>query len=155
VGRGTLAVGPLSDVEKIARPAVRVCSLPCPAALARALPATATMPDIPTQERRQDHRIRYPLAERPSFLCDRNTYAVIDVSAHGLRYLASSGATPMPYTPISGILQFRRGHQAPIEAMVLRVQNNQVVLYLSKSEIPFSVLLDEQRYLHARYPMWS
>lgn len=113
------------------------------------------MPYPTDQDRRQDHRIRYPLAERPSFLSDGKTCPVIDVSARGLRYLASGGPFPTSCSPISGVLQFRRGAKVTIDAMVLRVQNDQVVLYLSQSEIPFAVLLDEQRYLHARYPMWS
>ena len=106
-------------------------------------------------ERRQDHRIRYPKAERPLFLYEAKSFPVIDVSARGVRYLGSGSPLPMPYTAMNGILRFRRGAQVNIEAMVLRVHNEEVVLHLLKREIPFAVLLDEQRYLHQHYPVWS
>jgi hypothetical protein len=113
------------------------------------------MSSPPDQERRQDHRIRYPKAERPFFLLEAKSYPVIDVSARGVRYLGSGGPIPAPYSTVNGILRFRRGVQVNIEAMVLRVQNEEVVLHLLKRELPFAVLLDEQRYLLLHYPMWS
>ena len=107
------------------------------------------------QDRRQDHRIRYPKAERPFFLCDGKSFPVIDLSARGVRYLGSGSPLPPPYATINGILRFRRGNKVNIEAVVLRVQNEEVVLHLLKREIPFAVLMDEQRYLLLHYPMWS
>lgn len=109
----------------------------------------------PEHERRQDHRIRYPKAERPFFLHEAKSFPVIDISARGVRYLGSGSPSPTPYTTMSGILRFRRGVQVNIEAMVLRVHNEEIVLHLLKREIPFAVLLDEQRYLLLHYPMWS
>ncbi|MER2581589.1 MAG: PilZ domain-containing protein [Candidatus Competibacter sp.] len=107
-----------------------------------------------SQELRQFHRIRFPIAERPTFLHEGKSLTVIDVSAWGLRYAAPGQPLPQLQDPIVGLLRFRRGTQIKIEGVVVRIQNDHVALQLTK-EIPFSILLAEQRYLHARYPMWS
>ena len=114
-------------------------------------------PGLPTMdgEKRQYHRIRYPLRERPTFLWEGKSHVVIDVSARGLRYLAPGTMFPKPGTPVRGTLRFRHGVQINIDARVARVQPPEVALYLPNDEIPFAVLMAEQRYLHNHYPMWS
>lgn len=105
-------------------------------------------------ELREYHRIRFPISERPTFLYENRAYAVIDVSVRGVRYAAPNGPFPTLHDPIEGILRFRRGAQVKIAGTVVRVQNNHVALHLDR-DISFAILLAEQRYLHARYPMWS
>ena len=106
------------------------------------------------QEKRQHHRIRYPLSERPKFHDADRIYAVLDISARGLRYAIPDGLFPKPYEPVKGILRFRHNTPIAIDSVVVRAQNGEVALYLHQ-EIPFAVLLAEQRYLHQHYPMWS
>jgi hypothetical protein len=107
-------------------------------------------------EKRQYHRIRYPLRERPTLLWEGKSYPVIDVSASGLRFLASGQTSPLPGTPVKGSLRFRRGAPVDIEGRVARIQNpEEVVLCFPDQQIPFTVLMAEQRYLHGHYPMWS
>ncbi len=118
------------------------------------LKSFAAMPPPPDQELREYHRIRYPLAERPTLLLENRSFTVIDVSVRGLFYIAPGGPFPQPRDPIKGILRFRRGAQVVIEGEVVRVHETGIALHLRR-EIPFSVLLAEQRYLHKRYPMWS
>ncbi|MFO1372470.1 MAG: PilZ domain-containing protein [Candidatus Competibacteraceae bacterium] len=114
------------------------------------------MPELQDREQRQYHRIRYPLAERPTLVCETKTYAVIDISARGLLYLILPDEPhPKAHDIIRGIVRFRRGTQVNIEGTVVRVAHKEVALYFPNREIPFSILLNEQRYLHARYPMWS
>lgn len=112
------------------------------------------MPSPPEQELREFHRIRFPIVERPTFSHEGKSFAVIDVSARGLRYAAPGQPLPKPQDSITGTLHFRRGTRIKIEGVVVRVQNDHVALHLVK-EIPYPILLAEQRYLHARYPMWS
>ena len=110
---------------------------------------------MPTnQERRQDHRIRYPFQERPQLQYADRTCVVLDISARGLRYAIPDSLLPKPYEPVKGILRFRHNTPIAIDGAVVRAQNGEVALYLHQ-EIPFAVLLAEQRYLHQHYPMWS
>jgi hypothetical protein len=108
----------------------------------------------PNPELREFHRIRFPISERPTFLHKDKSYPVIDVSIRGFCYSASGGPLPKPHDSIKGILRFRRGAQVKIEGTVVRIQNEEVALHLNQ-EIPFAVLLAEQRYLHKHYPAWS
>ncbi|MCC6134305.1 MAG: PilZ domain-containing protein [Candidatus Contendobacter sp.] len=105
-------------------------------------------------ERRQYHRIRYPFPERPKFECAGQTCAVLDISARGLRYAVVGVDPPNPHDLIKGILRCQRSAAVAIEGTVVRAQNGEVALFLHQ-EIPFTVLIAEQRYLHQRYPMWS
>jgi hypothetical protein len=106
-------------------------------------------------ERRESHRIRYPIPERPAlFLQGKKAYIVLDVSARGLRYIFSEAFPVRLYDPIKGILRFRRGAQVNIEGTVVRADDQEIALYLHK-EIPFNILLAEQQHLRKHYPMWS
>ncbi|MFZ4791916.1 MAG: PilZ domain-containing protein [Candidatus Competibacteraceae bacterium] len=111
-------------------------------------------PTTESEKRRLYHRIRYPLPERPKFQCADQICAVLDISARGLRYAIVGDALPNPHDLIKGILCCRRSAPVNIEGTVMRVQNGTIALYLHQ-EIPFTVLVAEQRYLHQRYPMWS
>lgn len=108
----------------------------------------------PNPELREYHRIRFPISERPTFLYEKQVCTVIDVSVRGVRYAAPNGLFPKLHDSIEGILRFRRGAQVKIAGTVVRIQNNHVALHLDQ-DISFAILLAEQRYLHARYPMWS
>ena len=109
----------------------------------------------PREERRGFHRIQYPRAERPSFFpVGKNAYPVLDVSGHGLRYACPDHPPPSLHETIKGVLRFRRSAEISIEGTVVRNQNRQIALYLHE-EIPFNILLIEQRYLRTHYPMWS
>ncbi|MBZ4194133.1 MAG: PilZ domain-containing protein [Candidatus Contendobacter sp.] len=110
-------------------------------------------PTTESEKRRLYHRIRYPLPERPKFQCADQICAVLDISARGLRYAIVGDALPNPHDLIKGILCCRRSAPVNIEGTVMRVQNGTIALYLHQ-EIPFTVLVAEQRYLHQRYPMW-
>lgn len=109
----------------------------------------------PREERRGFHRIQYPRAERPSFFpVGKKAYPVLDVSGHGLRYACSDHPLPNLHETIKGVLRFQRSAEISIEGTVVRNQNQQIALHLHE-EIPFNILLAEQRYLRAHYPMWS
>lgn len=106
-------------------------------------------------ERREFHRIRYPIPERPSlFLEGSKAHTILDVSGRGLRYEVREAFIPRLYDPIKGVLQFRRGAPIPIEGTVVRADDREIALYLH-AELPFNILLAEQRYLRKHYPMWS
>jgi hypothetical protein len=124
--------------------------------LAPILPDSSSATDFTEgAERREFHRICYPITAYPSLFLERKkAFLVMDVSARGLRYGASKAPTPNLYQLVKGILHFRRSARINIEGTVIRAQNNEIALYLHQ-EIPFNILLAEQRHLHKNYPMWS
>jgi hypothetical protein len=124
---------------------------------------TPTLPDPSTgtdsteagAERREFHRIRYPITACPSlFLEGKKAFLVMDVSVRGLRYAAPKTPVPNLYQLVKGILHFRRSARINVEGTVIRAQNDEIALYLHQ-EIPFNVLLAEERNLRKNYPMWS
>lgn len=120
------------------------------------LPDSSSATDAPEgAERREFHRIHYPITTCPSLFLERKkAFLIMDVSARGLRYAAPKAPVPNLYQLVKGVLRFRRGVQLTIEGTVIRAQNDQIALYLHQ-EIPFNILLAEQRHLHKNYPMWS
>ena len=105
--------------------------------------------------RRTYYRIRYPFSERPRLIVDNNIYEVIDCGPQGLRYAVRGNPLPPLGTALTGRICFRRGAEVTITGVVVRVNPKEVALYFPSGEIPFSILLAEQRYLHTHYPMWS
>ena len=116
--------------------------------------ASSATDSIEGAERREFHRICYPMTAYPSLFLERKkAFLVMDVSARGLRYAASKAPANL-YQLVKGILHFRRRTRINIEGTVIRAQNDEIALYLHQ-EIPFNILLTEQRHLHKNYPMWS
>ncbi|HEX7089405.1 MAG TPA: hypothetical protein VF192_04675 [Longimicrobiales bacterium] len=55
---------------------------------------------------------------------------------------------------IRGVIRFSRGHEAEVEGRVVRLEGALVALYLAEQPNPFRIVLDEQRFLRQKYPMW-
>lgn len=117
--------------------------------------ASSATDSIEGAERREFHRISYPMTAYPSLFLERKkAFLVMDISARGLRYVVPKAPIPNLYQLVKGILHFRRSTRINIEGTVIRAQDNEIALYLHE-EIPFNILLAEQRHLHKNYPMWS
>lgn len=105
---------------------------------------------------RAHYRIPYPLRERPRFTMagQEQEYEVLNCSEMGVCYVVRGECPVVPGDVVHGRLRFSRGHEVEIEGVVVRVQDDNVALHLSGMPIPFVVILDEQRYLRQKYPMW-
>ncbi|MCB1776367.1 MAG: PilZ domain-containing protein [Candidatus Competibacteraceae bacterium] len=107
-----------------------------------------TMPTIPThREKRKFYRLQFPPDKRPQLLINEHSHAVADCSAHGVRYIASSGDLPTLGDHVQGLLHFRHGAQTPVLGVVLRITGDEVVLHIPDREIPSSILRSEERHL--------
>lgn len=116
--------------------------------------SSAARPAAEGEERRESHRIHYPITACPSlFVEGKKAFLIMDISVRGLRYAAHKAPAPNLYQLVKGLLHFRRGPRINIEGTVIRAQHDEVALYLHQ-EIPFNILLTEQRRLHKNYPMW-
>ena len=104
---------------------------------------------------RKHYRIKYPLPERPVLTIEGTDFKVVDCSEFGLRYQEPGPAVSKPGTEIRGVVRFHDGVEVEIEGEVIRVQNGQVVVHFTGSRIPFTVIIDEQRYLRTHYPFWK
>lgn len=104
--------------------------------------------------KRDQYRIPYPLPERPTLELEDREYEVIDCSASGLRFALPLRRTFSVGTTLQGRVRFRRGDVVEITGRVVRVTEHEAAVHFVDTEIPFGVLLNEQRYLRAHYPMW-
>ena len=105
---------------------------------------------MPSSSRRALYRIIYPLVERPAFEIGRFVYEVIDCSERGLRYEVKDRRVPSLGTPLGGTLLFRRGGSVEVTGEVIRTRAGTVALSLDAPGVPFSEILEEQRYLRSR-----
>ena len=117
----------------------------------------ASDPPLINEERREFHRIHYPVPARPWFYIGKQACEVLDISISGLRYFAPNTPAPNLHAPIRGAIHFRhsgRYAKTPlmVEGLVVRTQNDEVALHLNH-EIPFNILLAEQQYLRNQYPL--
>lgn len=103
---------------------------------------------------RAHYRIQYPMRERPELLMEGKRREVIDCSERGLRFTCPGGPFPEPGTMLHGRVRFRRGMETQIQGTVVRIQDEEVALHLTNSEIPLAIIFGEQRYLRAHYPLW-
>lgn len=113
-----------------------------------------TLPPAPL-EKREFYRLRLPLPERPMLLIGERTYSVLDCSARGLCFTFTQQPAFALGDSLEGWLQFRRHISVAICGLIVRIQHHQAALYLPDSEIPFTLLRAEERYLLRHYPNWG
>lgn len=107
-------------------------------------------------EKREFYRLRFPYAERPRLMIGQRDYEVVDCSVRGVRYVSSpKSPVLLPGDAVEGTLRFRRRTQTPIQGLILRIEGDQIALYMPDSEIPFATLWGEERWLLTHYPMWK
>lgn len=109
-------------------------------------------------ERRQFYRLHFPYPERPRLVVGSHNYEVLDCSVYGLRYIATS----IDLSPslalgdwVQGLLHFQRLPPVPVRGLIVRIQRNEIALYMPECGIPFATLWNQERYLLAHYPMWE
>lgn len=107
----------------------------------------------PWAHERSLFRIRYPLRERPPLVVDGVTHAVVDCCEGGIRFVGGEEPWATGHT-LEGLLTLRGGAVVAVRGRVLRVQEGEVAVELASPGIPFAEILEEQRYLRSRYPMW-
>jgi hypothetical protein len=107
---------------------------------------------------RSHFRIPYPMQGRPRLLLqgpEGMEHEVIDLSERGIRFAAARSELPPVGTRMTGLVRFQRGVEVDVEGDVIRIQEGQVAIHLTRREIPLGVIYDEQRFLRARFPVWA
>lgn len=104
---------------------------------------------------RAHYRVVYPALARPRF----REYGlgvehwVIDASERGLRYLSARTPLPRPGTRVVGTVEFPDGGEIRIEGVVVRVIQDEIALHLDEAPIPFTRIIQQQRFLRLNFPL--
>lgn len=106
-------------------------------------------------EQRSHYRILYPTAERPHVVAWGATHDVMDLAETGMRILLRAAEPALlPGTPFQGKLLVRDEAPLDVAGTVVRVHGHEVAVRFDPGgAVPFRVILAEQRYLRANYPL--
>jgi hypothetical protein len=111
------------------------------------------MDQHPHNQRRRYYRLRYPEVERPSVWFKGRYYEATEVSEGGVMILLGDGCAVRMGQSFVGVIQFQDGETNPIVGVVLRIDENKMVVKLSKG-ISLRRMMAEQIRLRKKYPMF-
>ncbi len=109
----------------------------------------AKLPD----EKRSYYRLQYPKPERPTVWFRGRCYEVTEISEGGVRVMLASGCAVRLRQTFAGVLRFKDGDTLPIVGVVLRLDDREMVVKLSKG-ISLKCMIAEQIRLRKKYPMF-
>jgi hypothetical protein len=111
------------------------------------------MDQDPQNQRRRYYRLRYPEVERPTVWFKGRYYEVLEVSEGGAMILLGDGCAVRLGQSFVGVVQFQDGETSSIVGVVLRLDENKMVVKLSKG-ISLRRMMAEQIRLRKKYPMF-
>lgn len=101
---------------------------------------------------REFYRVEYPEQERPTLKIGEDELPVIDISEKGGKFLSDKDVKIDPGAKVEGTITFHNGETITVAGEALRAFNDQVVICFTRHRgIPFSIILNEQRYLREIY----
>ena len=105
------------------------------------------------ENRRRYFRLNYPAAERPTIRWRGRDYRVAQISEGGIKVHSPEADESAVGRNFAGIVRFKDGGTAPIVGVVLRADDAEMVVQLTK-RIDFRRMLSEQRRVREKYPMY-
>ena len=109
------------------------------------------MSQYPNKDRRCYYRLRYPDAEQPIVRFNGRGFPVAEISEKGAKVLLPSGCSVCLDEPFAAVLYFRDGESSAIEGVVVRHDEEGMVVKLSKG-VQSERMLAEQSRIQAQYP---
>ncbi len=102
-------------------------------------------------DRREFYRVEYPDGYRPKMVLRHKAgevkkYEVIDISEKGINIVGKEMSELRPKSKIDAQITFTDGESVDIKGKVLRVNEDQVAIYLAKG-IPLPRIIKEQMLL--------
>jgi hypothetical protein len=91
----------------------------------------AKLPD----EKRSYYRLQYPKPERPTVWFQGCCYEVSEISEGGVRVMLASGCPVRLGQTFAGVLRFNDGDTTPIVGIVLRWDDAETVVKLTKASV--------------------
>ena len=96
------------------------------------------------------YRVVFPRFLRPNLRIGNESYPVVDLSEHGVRFMSPLGGGDLPIgARIVGVIHLPTEQPVDVEGIVVRRVGNEVAVALARG-VPFGVMLDQQRFLQQR-----
>ncbi|HEX6925301.1 MAG TPA: PilZ domain-containing protein [Longimicrobiaceae bacterium] len=104
---------------------------------------------------RAHYRVVFPTSARPRFreFGIGAEHEVIDCSEKGVRYRSSRPPIPAIGSEVEGTIEFTDGEHHRIAGIVVRTAGDEVALHLTIRPIPFTRIIQQQRYLRQKFPL--
>ena len=106
----------------------------------------------PHNEKRSYYRLRYPKSERPTVRVDDREFPVAEISEKGIQILLPHECSAGLDESFSAVIRFRDGESMPIGGVVLRRNEECMVVKLSKGITMKRMLVEQSRLRHS-HPM--
>jgi hypothetical protein len=111
------------------------------------------MDQHPEHQKRRYYRLHYPEVERPSVWFKGRYYEVSEVSEGGIMILLGDGCAVRLGQSFVGVIRFQDGETNSIVGVVLRIDENKMVVKLSKG-VSLRRMMAEQIRIRKKYPMF-
>lgn len=104
---------------------------------------------------RAHYRVVYPATARPRFreFGVGVEHVVIDCSEKGLRFRNARPPLPRVGTEVEGTIEFPDGEEQRVEGVVVRIFDKDVAVHLTGRPIPFTRIIQQQRFLRQKFPL--
>jgi hypothetical protein len=96
------------------------------------------------------YRLVYPIVCRPLLRVGEDSFPVFDLSEAGIRFLASEHSEWKIGAEFTGEILLQTAGRVEIKGEIVRLRGTEVGARLIKG-VPFSVMMEEQRYLTRRF----
>jgi len=102
-------------------------------------------------QKRDHFRIVFPLGQRPCLVADLAEWDIVDLSENGAKIAVNCRTSLCSREKFAATIRFHDGTAAEVTASVQRQENEQVVLQFAE-EVPYSLIMAEQRRLLRIFP---
>src|SRR6185295_14281444 len=96
------------------------------------------------------YRLVYPIVCRPVLRVGEDSFPVIDLSEGGIRFRATEDHEWSMGADFTGEIVLQTAGAVEVQGQIIRVEGRDVGARLIRG-VPFSVILEEQRYLTRRF----
>ena len=112
------------------------------------------MSQYPQEDRRCYSRLRYPDVERPTVRFNDRDFPVAEISEKGAKILLPSGCSVCLDASFSAVVNFGGSENIDIEGIVVRCDEEGMVVKLSKG-VDAEYIRAEMSRIHQKYPEFS
>ncbi|MCZ4294048.1 PilZ domain-containing protein [Vibrio sinaloensis] len=104
-------------------------------------------------QKRKYYRLKYPKRARPFVKFADEMFQVTEVSEGGIRMVMNNFTSMYKGLVVKGVLNLHDENSVDIEGAVLRFDNDEVIIQLRVGPT-FKIMVDEQRHIKNKYPVF-